>query len=55
MQILKSIFLIVIGFAEKLFRQLEVSNEKYEVRVIMMNVISRLVGVHEVRKPLNIE
>lgn len=35
------------GFAEKLFKQLEVTNERFEVKVMMINLISRLVGVHE--------
>ncbi|XP_038063105.1 protein SDA1 homolog [Patiria miniata] len=34
-------------FAEKLFRQLESSNERFEVKLMMMNLVSRLVGIHE--------
>uniref|UniRef100_A0A4W3HDP2 Protein SDA1 n=1 Tax=Callorhinchus milii TaxID=7868 RepID=A0A4W3HDP2_CALMI len=35
-------------FAEKLFKQLESSKERFEVKMMMMNLISRLVGIHEV-------
>ncbi|KAJ8286649.1 hypothetical protein GJAV_G00041560 [Gymnothorax javanicus] len=34
-------------FAEKLFRQLEDSKERFEVKIMMMELISRLVGIHE--------
>uniref|UniRef100_A0A4W3H8S4 Protein SDA1 n=1 Tax=Callorhinchus milii TaxID=7868 RepID=A0A4W3H8S4_CALMI len=34
-------------FAEKLFKQLESSKERFEVKMMMMNLISRLVGIHE--------
>ena len=35
------------GFSEKLFKQLEHSNERFEVKLMMINLISRLVGIHE--------
>ncbi|XP_064636472.1 protein SDA1 homolog [Lineus longissimus] len=35
------------GFAEKLFRQLESSNERFEVKVMMINLVSRLIGIHQ--------
>uniref|UniRef100_A0A8C1RQZ9 Protein SDA1 n=1 Tax=Cyprinus carpio TaxID=7962 RepID=A0A8C1RQZ9_CYPCA len=35
-------------FAEKLLKQLESSNERFEVKIMMMELISRLVGIHEV-------
>eukprot|EP00123_Amoebidium_parasiticum_P010986 comp20446_c0_seq1/m.26000 comp20446_c0_seq1/g.26000 ORF comp20446_c0_seq1/g.26000 comp20446_c0_seq1/m.26000 type:complete len:691 (-) comp20446_c0_seq1:81-2153(-) len=35
------------GLAEKLFNKLKQSTERFEVRLMMMNLISRLVGVHE--------
>ena len=35
------------GFAEKLFKQLEKSTEKFEIKMLMFNLISRLVGIHE--------
>ncbi|XP_022100354.1 protein SDA1 homolog isoform X2 [Acanthaster planci] len=33
--------------AEKLFKQLESSNERFEVKLMMINLVSRLVGIHE--------
>ena len=35
------------GMAEKLFNMLQKSNERFEVKLMLMNLISRLVGVHE--------
>uniref|UniRef100_UPI00398F6D38 protein SDA1 homolog n=1 Tax=Pristiophorus japonicus TaxID=55135 RepID=UPI00398F6D38 len=35
------------GFAEKLFKQLEDSKERFEVKMMMMDLISRLIGIHE--------
>ncbi|KAG6442367.1 protein SDA1 homolog [Manduca sexta] len=34
------------GFAEKLFKQLEASNERFEVKLMMLDVTSRLIGLH---------
>ncbi|KAM9307184.1 protein SDA1 homolog [Pholidichthys leucotaenia] len=34
-------------FSEKLFKQLEESKERFEVKLMMMELISRLVGIHE--------
>ncbi|XP_018918515.1 protein SDA1 homolog [Cyprinus carpio] len=34
-------------FAEKLLKQLESSNERFEVKIMLMELISRLVGIHE--------
>ncbi|KAM3964552.1 SDA1 domain containing protein Mys45A [Aphomia sociella] len=34
------------GFSEKLFKQLESSNERFEVKLMMLDVISRLIGLH---------
>ncbi|XP_036859202.2 protein SDA1 homolog isoform X1 [Manis javanica] len=34
-------------FAEKLLKQLESSKERFEVKMMFMNFISRLVGIHE--------
>ncbi|XP_064164992.1 protein SDA1 homolog [Anguilla rostrata] len=34
-------------FSEKLFRQLEDSKERFEVKIMMMELLSRLVGIHE--------
>lgn len=34
-------------FSEKLLKQLENSNEHFEVKIMMMELISRLVGIHE--------
>jgi protein SDA1 len=36
------------SFAEKLFKKLEHSKERFEVRVMLMSLISRLVGLHQV-------
>lgn len=35
------------GFAEKLFKQLESSNERFEVKLMHLDVISRLIGLHD--------
>ncbi|CAL8279001.1 unnamed protein product [Merluccius merluccius] len=34
-------------FAEKLLKQLEDSKERFEVKIMMMDLVSRLVGIHE--------
>ncbi|GFR89647.1 protein SDA1 homolog [Elysia marginata] len=34
-------------FAEKLFRQLEKTTERFEVKLMMIDLISRLVGIHK--------
>ncbi|KAL5012793.1 hypothetical protein ScPMuIL_011344 [Solemya velum] len=34
-------------FSEKLFKQLEKSTERFEVKLMMINLISRLIGVHQ--------
>ncbi|XP_061782857.1 protein SDA1 homolog [Nerophis lumbriciformis] len=34
-------------FSEKLLKQLETSKERFEVKIMMMELISRLVGIHE--------
>ena len=36
-----------LGFAEKLFSQLELCSERFEVKVMMVNLISRLIGIHQ--------
>jgi len=33
--------------AEKIFQKLRKSNERFEVRVLMMDFISRLIGIHQ--------
>jgi len=40
----------VAGLSERLFSQLESStkNERHEVKLMMTNLISRLVGIHQV-------
>lgn len=38
----------LLDFAEKLLKQLESSKERFEVKMMLMNLISRLVGIHEV-------
>ena len=35
------------GFSEKLFKQVEHSKERFEVKLMIMNLIGRLVGIHE--------
>lgn len=35
------------SMAEKLFKSLETFNERFEVKLMVMNLISRLVGIHE--------
>jgi len=35
------------GFAEKLFKQVESSKERFEVKLMMMNLIARLIGIHD--------
>ncbi|OWR51209.1 SDA1 protein [Danaus plexippus plexippus] len=35
------------GFAEKLFKQIESSNERFEVKLMTLDVISRLIGLHQ--------
>eukprot|EP00069_Balaena_mysticetus_P006619 bmy_18618T0 len=39
-------------FAEKLLKQLESSKERFEVKMMLMNLISRLVGIHEITQSL---
>ena len=36
------------GLAEKMFKQLESTNERFEVKIMMMSFVSRLVGIHQV-------
>ena len=35
------------GFAEKLFKKVENANERFEVKLMIMNLIARLIGIHE--------
>ncbi|XP_054724201.1 protein SDA1 homolog [Uloborus diversus] len=35
------------GIAEKLLKKLETMNERYEIKMLVMDLISRLVGVHQ--------
>lgn len=42
------IFFFSLDFSEKLLKQLEDSKERFEVKIMMMELISRLVGIHEV-------
>ena len=37
------------GLAEKLFRRLRSSNESFEVRLLHMNMVSRLIGCHQLQ------
>lgn len=34
-------------FAEKLFKRLETSNERFEIKIMILNVVSRLIGLHQ--------
>ena len=38
---------VCLGLAEKMFKQLEATNERFEVKVMLINFIARLVGIHE--------
>ena len=38
---------IISDFAEKLFKQLEGMTERFEVKLMQMDLISRLIGVHQ--------
>jgi len=42
--------LVLLGLSERLFSQLESStkNERHEVKLMITNLISRLVGIHQV-------
>ena len=40
--------LCFVDFAEKLHKKMESSREKFNVRLLLMNLISRLIGVHQV-------
>ena len=42
------LFLLLSDFAEKLFKKLDRSTERFEARLLIMNLISRLIGVHQV-------
>jgi protein SDA1 len=35
------------GFAEQLFKHVEGMNERFEVKVMALDVISRLIGIHQ--------
>ncbi|KAL4229769.1 Protein SDA1 [Mactra antiquata] len=35
------------GFCEKIFRQLESTTERFEVKLMMVDLVSRLIGVHQ--------
>ena len=39
---------VCVGFSERLLHQLEGTSERFEVKLMMMDLISRLVGVHQV-------
>lgn len=45
---LYKIYFFSLDFSEKLLKQLEDSKERFEVKIMMMELISRLVGIHEV-------
>jgi hypothetical protein len=38
---------VVSGLAEKLFQQLEKTNERFEVKIMVLDVVSRLIGLHQ--------
>lgn len=42
------LFARLTDFAEKLFKHLEKSKERFEVKLMILNLISRLIGVHKV-------
>ncbi|KAL0275426.1 UNVERIFIED_CONTAM: hypothetical protein PYX00_003275 [Menopon gallinae] len=35
------------GFAERLFKRLEATNERFEIKLLILDVISRLIGLHQ--------
>ena len=39
---------VCVGFSERLLHQLEGTSERFEVKLMMMDLISRLIGVHQV-------
>ena len=41
-------FVIYLEFAEKLFHKLEKCKERFEVKLMHLNLISRLIGIHKV-------
>lgn len=43
-----NLLLCLLDFAEKLLKQLENCKERFEVKMMLMDLISRLVGIHEV-------
>ena len=43
-----NLLLLLLDFAEKLLKQLENCKERFEVKMMLMDLISRLVGIHEV-------
>uniref|UniRef100_A0A7N6FJ52 Protein SDA1 n=1 Tax=Anabas testudineus TaxID=64144 RepID=A0A7N6FJ52_ANATE len=47
MKVLKVPSVQFLYFSEKLLKQLENSKERFEVKIMMMELISRLVGIHE--------
>ena len=38
----------IVDFCERLFRQLEATTERFEVKLLMIDLISRLIGIHQV-------
>lgn len=46
-----NLLLLLLDFAEKLLKQLESCKERFEVKMMLMDLISRLVGIHEVHAP----
>ena len=45
--LLFAVSLYLQGFAEKLFKRLSGSHERFETRIAILNVVSRCVGVHK--------
>ena len=37
----------LIGFAEQLYKHVEGMNERFEVKLMALDVISRLIGIHQ--------
>lgn len=40
-------YFLLPGMAEKLFQQLESSNRRFEIKILTLDVISRLIGLHQ--------
>ena len=42
-----ALILSLLGFSERMYKVLEKSTERFEFKLMLMTVISRIVGVHQ--------